>query len=142
MSLTESELLLERTRNALASFSTGNFHAAAADIHPEIEWHVAFRIPDLPASKEVCRGLDEVRELWHVFTSAWESMAIEIEEVLHADTESQLLRVRFVGRGAGSGIEVDRTLYLVYRFRDGRLSYTRAWEAEADARRELDLGDG
>lgn len=140
--MNETERLLERSRNALAAFSAGDFDAAAADIHPEIEWHIAFRLPDLPASKEICRGLGEVSDVWHAFASAWESLTIGIEDVLHADATSQLLRVRFVGRGAGSGIEVDRVMYLAYRFRDGRLSYSRAWEVEGDARRDLGLNDG
>lgn len=139
--MSETDRLLERSRSALGAFSKGDFDAAVADIHPEIEWHVAFRLPDLPASKEVCRGTDEVRELWQAFTSAWESLTVEIEDALHADEGSQLLRVRFAGRGAGSGIEVDRTLYLAYRFREGRLSYSRAWDDESSARADLGLDD-
>jgi ketosteroid isomerase-like protein len=140
--VSETERLIERARLSIAAFSAGDFDAAEAYIDPEIEWHVAFRLPDLPAGREVCRGPEEVRELWQVFTSVWGELALEIEEFVHADAEKQLLRVRFVGRGAVSGVEVDRVLFLAYRFRDGKLAYSRSWEDEDEARHDLGLSHG
>ena len=129
------------TRRGLRAFSRGAFDEAAAEIHPEIEWHVAFRLPDLPHDKDVCRGKEEVRALWETFAAAWEKLTVEIEEVLHADDERMVARARFRGRGESSRIEVDRRLFYSNRFRDGMLAYTRAFDDELAARRDAALGD-
>jgi ketosteroid isomerase-like protein len=130
---------MELARRGLSAFSRGDMDGTLATVHPDIEWYVAFRIPDLPILKDVYRGHHEVRELWHAFRSGWESLAIDLEEFLHVDDERVVLRVRFVGRGAESGIEVDRTLFYAYRMRDGLLVYSRAWDDEGSARRDLGL---
>ena len=137
--MNERQQNMELARRGLSAFSRDDLDGTLATIHPDIEWYVAFRLPDLPMVKDVYRGHDEVRELWQLFRSGWESLQIEIEEFLHADDGRVVLRVRFVGRGAESGIEVDRTLFYAYRMRDGLLVYSRAWDDEASARRDLGL---
>ena len=111
-------------------------------MHPEIEWHVAFRLPDLPSGKDVYRGRTEVRQLWEAFASAWEELTVELEDILHADDERIVARARFRGRGVTSGVEVDRTLYYLYGIRDGMLVLGLPFEDEASARRAAGLGDG
>jgi ketosteroid isomerase-like protein len=102
--LSDAERTIDTVRRGLAAFSRGDFEAAAHEIHPDIEWHVTFRLPDLPLPKDVYRGPEEVLQLWRAFTSAWETMETEIEEILYVDAERALLRVRFAGRGAESGV--------------------------------------
>jgi len=115
----------------LAAFSRGDLEESIAEIHPEIEWHIAFRLPDLPAGKEVYRGHDEVLTVWRSFRSAWDELTIEMEEVLLDEPDVIVMRVRFRGKGQASGIEVDRALYYVMRMREGRLAFTKTFE-EAD----------
>ena len=43
---------LERLRHGLGAFSRGAFEEAMAYVDPQIEWHVTFRLPDLPLAKE------------------------------------------------------------------------------------------
>jgi ketosteroid isomerase-like protein len=139
MSATERNLQL--LRDGLDAFSRGALDESLAQMHPEVEWHVVFPLPDRPSSKDVYRGREEVRELWEEFRSVWDELTIELEEVLHVDSERVLARTRFHGRGAGSGAEVDRMVFYVFRIRDGLLEYTRAFDDEASARRELGLTD-
>ncbi len=134
-----AERNLELMRRGLDAFSRGAFDEAAAEIHPEIEWHVAFRLPDLPLERDVCHGKDEVRALWEAFSAAWEVLTVEVEEVMHVDDERIVARARFRGRGATSQVEVDRVLFYSYRIRDGLLAYTRAFEDEESARRDAGL---
>jgi ketosteroid isomerase-like protein len=126
-------------RRGLDAFSRGAFDEAVAELHPEIEWHVAFRLPDLPDQRDVCHGLDEVRALWEAFTAAWETLTVELEELLYVDEERLVARTRFRGRGSKSGIEVDRVIYYSYRYRDGLLAYTRGFDDEESARRDAGL---
>ena len=124
---------VELMREGLAAFSRGDFDGTLALIDPDVEWHAAFLLPDLPPGKTVYRGHDEVRNLWEAFTSAFEEMTVEMGDPVHASEEVVVARVRFRGRGAGSGVEVDRVLYYVQRQRDERLVYCRAFDTEREA---------
>jgi len=135
----DAERNLQLLRDGLDAFSRGALDESLARMHPEVEWNVVFPLPDRPASKDVYRGRDEVRELWQEFRSVWDELTIALEEVLHADAERVLARTRFRGRGTGSGVEVDRVVFYVFRIRDGLLVYTRAFDEEVAARRDLGL---
>jgi ketosteroid isomerase-like protein len=125
---------LANARRGLAAFSRGDLDDSLSSIHPEIEWHVAFQLPDWPADRNVVHGHDEVRELWVAFRSVWEELTIEIEEVLWDRDDTIVMRAQFRGRGAGSGVEVNRTLFYVMRMRDGMLIFTKTFDDEAEAR--------
>jgi hypothetical protein len=58
MPVSEVELMIERVHLSLEAFSRGDFDSAALYIHPEVEWHAAFRLPDLRRD---------------VYSRAWES---------------------------------------------------------------------
>jgi ketosteroid isomerase-like protein len=139
VSITERNVQL--LRNGLEAFSRGDLDASLETMHPEIEWHVAFRLPDLPLPKEVYRGREEVKALWIQFRSAWDEMTVSVEEILHVDEERVIARARFLGRGAGSGIEIDRVVFYAFRIRDDQLVYCRALDDEASARADLGLDD-
>ena len=63
-------------RRGLDAFSRGDFDAAWNDMDPDVEWHLAFRLPDLPLDKDVYRGPEEIGELWSAFRSAWQSLTV------------------------------------------------------------------
>jgi ketosteroid isomerase-like protein len=132
----------ELAERGFAAFSAGRFDDALATMHPEIEWHLAFQLPDLPAGKAVYRGPAEVRMVWESFKSVWDELVIDIEEFLHVDDERLVLRARFRGRGAVSGAEVDRVFYYAARIEEEMLAYLRAHDDERSARRDLGLDDG
>ena len=87
----------------LDAFSRGDFGVAVEDMQPDVEWHLAFRLPDLPLDKTIFRGPDEVRWLWGAFRSAWEQLTVSLEEVVDAREDVVVVRARFVGRGAAAG---------------------------------------
>lgn len=103
------------------AFSRGDWEACLAEVHPEIEWHVAFRLPDLPPGKEIWFGHDEVKELFEAFKAVWDELTVEVEEILYDADDLLISRVRFRGRGGGSGIEVDRRLFYLQQIREGKL---------------------
>ena len=68
----------------------------------------------------VHRGPDEVKRLWEKFVEPWESVRIEIDEIIEADNHIVTrLAGHFVGR---EGIEVTTRTAWCYTFRDGQLT--------------------
>jgi ketosteroid isomerase-like protein len=139
--VSRAERNIQLLRDGLDAFSRGDLRGSLDNIDPDIEWHVAFRVPDLPLPKDVYRGRDEVEILWTQFRSAWEEMTGRIEEILYVDDERVVARARFRGRGAVSGVEVDRIVFYAFRIRDEKLAYCRGFDDEASARADLGLAD-
>jgi ketosteroid isomerase-like protein len=131
---------VERVRAGLAAFSRGDYEQALASMHPEIEWHVAFSLPDIPSDKPVYHGRDEVRELWRIFAGGWQTLALEIEEIIAADAANVVARTRFRARGPASEIEVDRVVYYAYAIEDDLLRAIRPLAGEAEALAAAGLG--
>ncbi|HZA58181.1 MAG TPA: nuclear transport factor 2 family protein [Solirubrobacterales bacterium] len=120
-------------RRGFEAFSRGDLDAGLAEIHPEIEWHLAFRLPDLPPEKTVFLGHDEVRDLWAAFRGVWDELTLEGEELLYDSDDVVIERVRFRGRGGASGIEVDRVIHYVQEMRDGKLVRIRPFDSAEEA---------
>ena len=138
--MTKAERNIELARRGVDAFSRGALEESLAEIHPEVEWHVAFRLPDLPLRKDIYHGREEVKALWNQTRSVWDEFTIDLEDVPYADEERMVARARFRGRGAGSGVEVDRVVFYAFRVRDCRLGYCRAFDDETSARADLGLG--
>jgi ketosteroid isomerase-like protein len=83
--------------------------------------------------KTVYHGRDEVRQVWAAFRSAWDELTLSLEEVVDARDDLVVIRARFAGRGSGSGIEVDRTLFYVFEIAAGKLKRLRPFDSEAQA---------
>ena len=124
----------ELARRGLDAFSSGDLEQSLATMDPEVEWHVAFQLPDLPPDTTVVRGHEGVRRLWNAFRSGFEEVTVDLEEVVYDAGDVLIARVRFRARGAGSGIEVDRRLYYLQRIRDERLKLIRPFDTLEEAR--------
>jgi ketosteroid isomerase-like protein len=129
----EAEEDIALIHRGLDAFSRGDFDAAAEDMQPDVEWHVSFRLPDMPLDKAVYHGHDEVRRLWAAFRAGWATLNVALEEVVDAREGVVIVRTRFVGQGRASGIEVDRTVLYVFEIVAGKLKRLRPFETEADA---------
>jgi ketosteroid isomerase-like protein len=123
----------DSTRRGFAAFSRGDWEETLANIDPEIEWHLGFRLPDLPPDKTVFKGHDEVRELWDAFRSVWDELTLEPEEILYDKDDVLIVKTRFRGRGGSSGIEVDRVFVYIQELRDGKLLRQRPFDTEDEA---------
>ena len=117
----------------LDAFSRGDFEVGAELMQPDVEWHVSFRLPDLPVGKTVYRGPDEVMRVWAAFRSVWNELSVTLEEVIEAHGDVVVVRARFVGRGSASGVEVDRTLFYVFELAAGKLKRLRPFDTDAEA---------
>jgi ketosteroid isomerase-like protein len=130
---TAAEENIDFVHRGLDAFSRGDFELGAELMQPDVEWHLSFRLPDLPAGKTVYRGPDEVMRVWAAFRSVWDELNVTLEEVLEAREDAVVLRARFVGRGSASGVEVDRTVFYVFEIAAGKLKRLRPFDAEAEA---------
>lgn len=120
-------------QRGFADFSRRDWDACLGGMHPDIEWHITFPLPDLPPEKTVFHGHDEVRTLFENLAAAWESLTLELLDVLHEHDGGHILRVRFAGRGAGSGVEVDQVLFYVQDIKDTLLVRQRSFDTEEAA---------
>jgi ketosteroid isomerase-like protein len=123
----------ESSRRGFAAFSRGDIDAMLTEMDPEIEWHVTFPFPDLPPGTTVFRGHEEVKDLFVRLLDVWEELTIELEEVLYDADDLLIERVRFHGRGAGSGAEAERVIHYVQDIRDTKLLRIRPFDTEAEA---------
>ncbi|MGH2984836.1 MAG: nuclear transport factor 2 family protein [Solirubrobacterales bacterium] len=133
---------LDLAREALDAFSRGDFQGCISMMDPKVEWHLVFPLPDLPPEKTVFRGRDEVWDLFRVFRDVWDELTIELEEAVHDEGDLLIIRVRFRGQGHGSGVQVDRVVFLLQELRDEKLLRQLPFESEAEARRAAGLDDG
>lgn len=77
----------------------------------------------LPARQRAdsCRGPDEVKRFWQGLDETFEELRLEPQEFLDAG-DHVATRLRYYGRGKGSGAEVEEEMYhQVATFQDGRI---------------------
>jgi ketosteroid isomerase-like protein len=118
----------------LAGYNRRDFDAATKRFDPEVEWV-------LPAhqSADSARGPEGVRRFWEGLDETFAELRLEPQE--HVDSGDRVAtRLRYVGRGRGSGIDIDGELYhQVVTFRDDvivRIEYFTTWDEALAAVRE------
>jgi len=77
-------------------------------------------------------GEDGVRAWWNEAFEVFPNLNAEIYEV-HARRDTTLVRGRLRGQGAGSGAPIERLMWLVIRWRDGKVSWWHAFQSQAEA---------
>jgi ketosteroid isomerase-like protein len=95
--------------------------------HPEIEW-MPFEDNHTPSY-----GLDGAMRIRSAWLDAWDEHRIDIEETLDGGGDDVVATAHLIGRGRGSGVEVDVRLYGHLRVRDGKVVYVYEHEDRADA---------
>ena len=77
-------------------------------------------------------GHTELREWAEGFLAAWESHRAEAVELIEAD-HSIVAILHLIGRGSGSGIEMDETDAHVFTFSDGKVTRWRDFSDRSEA---------
>ncbi len=106
------ELLLE----AFAANERGDEDALRELMHPEIE---VYAEPGMINSGRYTgwQGWLDWTSQWN---EAWEEVSYEPLEFIEVGDSVVVAPTRVVGRGAGSGLEIDRVFAYVYELRDGK----------------------
>jgi ketosteroid isomerase-like protein len=127
---------VDKARAFIAAYNRRDFDAAVEAFHPEIDWV-------LPAhqSSDSCRGPDEVKRFWTGIDETFEELRLDPQEFVDAG-DRVATRLRYYGRGKGSGVVVEGELYhQVVTFRDGtmvRIEYFSEWAGALEAARLAD----
>jgi ketosteroid isomerase-like protein len=122
---TMSQENVVKTSDFIADYNRRDFDAAVRYFDPEIEWV----LPALQRS-DSCVGPEEVRRFWEGLDETFEELRLDPQEFVDAG-DRVAVRLRFYGRGKGSGVELDTEMYhQVTTFRDGtmvRIEYFADW---------------
>jgi ketosteroid isomerase-like protein len=126
-----SQQNVDKAEDFIAAYNRRDFDAAVRFFDPEIEWV----LPPLQRS-DSCRGADEVKRFWEGLDETFEELRLEPLESLDAG-ERVATRLRYYGRGKGSGVEIEGDLYhQVATLRAGkmvRIEYFTDWPSALEA---------
>jgi ketosteroid isomerase-like protein len=124
----------EIVRRGYERFGAGDLEGFLEYVHPEIDWNTSGLFPGM---RDHYAGYEGVAEFFRTFTEVWESVTVELLQLIELD-EGILVRARFFARGR-EGIEVDREFGQHLQLEDGRLRRIRSWGEWPDALRALGL---
>ncbi len=120
---------VERTYRVYDAMNRGDLEAGLALTHPEGEF-----IPRLLGVEggDTYRGHDGVREWWQSIFSAFPDFNATVLEI-RAAADATISNVRFQGRGGGSGVPFEDTIWQVARWRDGKVIWIKSYRDRAEA---------
>ena len=122
---------VDKTEAFIAAYNRRDFDAAVEFFDPEVDWV-------LPALQRAdsCRGPDEIKRFWEGLDETFDELRLDPQETVDAG-DRVAVRLRFYGRGKGSGAELDTEMYhQVTTFRDGtmvRIEYFTDWAEALEA---------
>jgi ketosteroid isomerase-like protein len=85
-------------------------------LHPEIEISTSGVFPDLAVAY---RGHDVAAKFWRQMHEPWETFRIDVERIDDEGDDIAVAAIRFRGRGADSGVDVDMRFGMAMRVQDG-----------------------
>jgi ketosteroid isomerase-like protein len=127
---------LALARRIAASFSAGSLDAAENLFHPEIEFHDAWGL-----GEGMYLGLAGIRQLYKDFSSAWEDFSFEVLELEPTPDGRVFMSARQRVKRTATSREIERTMYFVLEFREGKLLKWDGWHLKAVARGAAGLAD-
>ena len=108
------KLDMSLVREIYDHWNRGEAEASLAYVHPDIEWHTRWL-----GTPEVYGGHDGMRAFFASLADAWEDLRVEPERFIPIADNRAVVVERLIGRGRGSGIEVDMHVYEALTARDG-----------------------
>ena len=125
MSQKNAEVRNEAVRRFISAFE-GDDEAFRETLHPEIEWY------PIEENRTPTRGVDAA--LWNrnAWLDTWDEYRQDVEEVIE-EGDSVVASVHIMGRGKGSGVEVDVRFYAQIKVRDDKVVYIYDHEDRAAA---------
>ena len=126
MSQENVEVLLRMNR----AFNEGDVSGAMHFFSPDAELRDLAGGPD---QAEVVKGLEAIREVWTLWTAAFDELRADIEHWKVAG-EAVVSRVRWHGFGKASGMSIDVRQFDLYELQDGQVTRaTLGFKTEEDA---------
>ena len=117
---------VDKSREFIEAYNRREFDEALKDFHPEADWV-------LPAMQgfDSCKGPDQIKLFWDGLDETMEELRLDPQEYVDGG-DRVAVRLRYYGRGKGSGAELDTEMYhQVATFDDGtivRMEYFTSWD--------------
>ena len=108
---------VQRAYEMLAAYQQGDDEKLREVIHPEGETYGAPGI----VNAGTYHGFDGFQQWVGQWEEAWDEINYDLGELIEVDEAVLVAPVHVVGRGAGSGVEIDRTFGWLYQWDDGLL---------------------
>jgi ketosteroid isomerase-like protein len=112
-----SEDQVEQVRLAVDATNRHDLPTLDAMASEEFEFHSTFAATE----GRVFSGRQGVRDYFDTLDEIFDDMRIEIEEITDAGEDRVVVVVRVIGRGKGSGVNVEQRNGQVWRFANGRI---------------------
>jgi ketosteroid isomerase-like protein len=133
---------VEIVRRSNTAYNRGDDGAFLKLLAPDAELRDLANAPD---QSGIVKGRDAIREVWALWTAAFDEFSADIEEYMD-EGNVVICDVHWRGQGKGSGMLVDQRQFDVYELREGQivratLGYRSKAEALEDARRGLHGAD-
>jgi ketosteroid isomerase-like protein len=132
-----SEENVELVRNAFAAWELGDLDWLDRHTDPKVE---IAQPPNLPGTSTYT-GKEGMREALRDWPSQWEEFRIELIEATALDQGRVLAMTRQVGRGKGSGVEVEADFAFVLTVRQGRFMRWQMFTSREDALEAVGLSE-
>ena len=97
-------------------FSKGNFRPVTDAYGADLEWGWSEEFPDIAGVERGAEGQSDKLLAW---LSTWEHWRVEVEEY-RTNGDFVVVLTRYIGRGKGSGVDVDTPGAHLWTVRDGR----------------------
>ena len=124
-----SEENVEVVRRAYEATNRGETEAAYALTHPEIEFHTYVKSPEAG----VYRGRDAVRKYNEDLFGQFESLTIDIEELIDAGDHVVVVSTQHAVPKGGGTEEIKVRMVELWTLRDGLLATRRSFESKEQA---------
>jgi ketosteroid isomerase-like protein len=122
---------VEKTRDYIDAYNRRDFDAAMEFFDPQVEWV----LPEHQSSDSGV-GLGHIRRFWDGLDETFDELRLDAQEFVDGG-DRVAVRLRFYGRGKGSGLELETEMYhQVTFFRDGmmvRIEYVESWPEALEA---------
>jgi ketosteroid isomerase-like protein len=130
-----SEENVELVRDAFAAWERGDLEWLDRHTAPEVE---IAQPPNLPGTSTY-KGKEGMREALRDWPSQWDELRIELIEAAALDQGQVLAMTRQVGRGKGSGVEVEADIAFVLTVRQGVFTRWRMFTSREEALEAAEL---
>ena len=97
------------------AYNARRFAEALEHMDPDVTWDFT-EVPD----GTIYKGHTEIESFWAMLDTVWESLRVEPDKQTE-DGDIVISDIRVVGRGKGSGVEVEHPEIHRWRLRDGKL---------------------
>jgi ketosteroid isomerase-like protein len=107
---------VELSYEVLGAYARGDEETLRARMDPEIE---IYGHPEI-VNAGTFHGFDGFKQWTREWEEAWEEITYDLGELVEVGDALLVAPVHIVGRGAGSGVEIDSVFGWLYEWHDGR----------------------